>query len=275
MVAMDAQPRLGWATVVSAAAHVLLLAMAARFPGTDAPRPVHHVELIAVSLIGTPGGSPDDGGASAPGPEVASPPPPIAASAPPPAPPPIVAKRTAPPIPRAPSPKQVVTRPKAVSTPRPSETEAARRPAAPSTAPPAAATGEGQEQASASGRGAGTRGEGTGAGRPGTGGRGTGSGGGEGRGDARVAYAANPRPEYPLIARRMGMEGVVLLSVLVRRDGDVGDIDVQQSSGFPALDDAALRTVRSRWRFVPARKDGEAVDARVTVPIRFRLSDEG
>ena len=277
MVAMDAQPRLGWATVVSAAAHVLLLAMAARFPGTPAPLLVQHVELIPVALIGTPGGSPANGGASAPVPE-AAPPPPVAANPPPVARPPIVAKRPAPPIPPTPSPKQVVTRPKPIPKPRPTAPEVAESPKAPSTAtaPTAtAAAGDSDGQSASSGRGTGDRGEGTGVGHPGSGGRGTGRGGGEGRGDARVAYAANPRPEYPLIARRMGMEGVVLLSVLVRRDGDVGDIDLQQSSGFPALDDAALRTVRSRWRFVPARKDGEPVDARVTVPIRFRLSDEG
>jgi hypothetical protein len=36
-----------------------------------------------------------------------------------------------------------------------------------------------------------------------------------------------------------------------------------------------VKTVRERWRFVPAREGNAAVAARVTVPIRFRLADAG
>ena len=262
MVVMEAQPRLGWTVALSAAMHLLLLVMAARLPR---PKPIlapSHLTLIPVALIGNPGGA---NGGAAPAPETVAPP-----ALPPPPAPAVLVKQSVPPRPA----KQVVTRAKKPSLPA----YVATRPPAPATTVPSSASrGEVTDRATmaAGGPGTGTSGEGTDAGRPGRGGRGTGSGGGAGGGDARVAYAANPRPEYPLLARRMGMEGVVLLSVLVRRDGGVGDIDVQKSSGFPALDDAALRTVRSRWRFVPARKDGEPVDARVTVPIRFHLSDEG
>ena len=47
-----------------------------------------------------------------------------------------------------------------------------------------------------------------------------------------------------------------------------------RSSGFAPLDESAVTTVRERWRFVPARRDGVAVESRVTVPIRFRLAGE-
>jgi protein TonB len=50
-------------------------------------------------------------------------------------------------------------------------------------------------------------------------------------------------------------------------------VSVKQSSGFPLLDDSATSTVRGRWRFIPARHDGVPVESRVTVPIRFRLTD--
>jgi len=43
--------------------------------------------------------------------------------------------------------------------------------------------------------------------------------GGDGSGGARVAYGTNPLPPYPLVARRLGKEGVVLLEVLVAPDG--------------------------------------------------------
>ena len=127
--------------------------------------------------------------------------------------------------------------------------------------PPAPAAGDG-----AGGGSAGPlAGNGTGAGGDGT--------GGDGSGGARVAYGSNPLPPYPLVARRLGKEGVVLLDVLVAPDGHAADVRIARSSGFAALDDSALTTVRDHWRFIPARHDGEPVASRVTVPIRFRLEE--
>jgi protein TonB len=90
--------------------------------------------------------------------------------------------------------------------------------------------------------------------------------------DVKAAYLGNPRPPYPLVARRRGMEGVVLLRVLVAPDGHVASIDVARGSGFPVLDRSALDAVRD-WRFRPASQGGKAVEALVEVPIRFSLSD--
>jgi len=101
-----------------------------------------------------------------------------------------------------------------------------------------------------------------------------GGGGGDGGGDtgARAAYDTNPLPPYPLMARRLRKEGLVLLQVLVAADGHAAEVRVLHSSGFTPLDDSALTTVRERWRFIPARRDGVPVESRVTVPIRFRLA---
>src|SRR6266702_4518277 len=98
--------------------------------------------------------------------------------------------------------------------------------------------------------------------------------GGDGSGGARVAYGTTPLPPYPLVARRLGKEGVVLLEVLVAPDGRAADVRMICSSGFAPLDESAVTTVRERWRFVPARRDGVPVESRVTVPIRFRLAGE-
>jgi protein TonB len=105
-------------------------------------------------------------------------------------------------------------------------------------------------------------------------GAGNGDGGGDG-GDpnsiAHADYARNPPPAYPAIARRRAQQGTVTVSVLVGADGSVERAEVADSSGFETLDDAALETVRSRWRFVPARHRGLAVESWVLVPIRFAL----
>jgi protein TonB len=108
----------------------------------------------------------------------------------------------------------------------------------------------------------------------GSGGQGDGSGG-DGSGGARVAYGANPLPPYPLVARRLGKEGVVVLEVMVASDGSPSEVRVVETSGFAPLDQSAVATVQTRWRFVPARRDGVPVASRVTVPIRFRLDRAG
>jgi protein TonB len=86
-------------------------------------------------------------------------------------------------------------------------------------------------------------------------------------------YQVNPKPPYPLIARRIGAQGEVLLRVLVRQDGSVAAVELAQSSGFSLLDESATRTVRENWRFIPAQHDGIPVESWVEVPIRFVLAD--
>ena len=87
-----------------------------------------------------------------------------------------------------------------------------------------------------------------------------------------AAYLHNPRPLYPPLSRRLGEEGKVLLRVRVSREGLAAAVDLEKSSNFERLDDAA-RAVVSRWRFVPARRGDEAIEATVIVPIVFRLDD--
>jgi protein TonB len=81
-----------------------------------------------------------------------------------------------------------------------------------------------------------------------------------------------PRPTYPLLARRKGWEGLVLLAVEVNELGCPNTIQVKRSSGYPALDEAAMEAAK-RWHFAPARKAGRIVTATVEVPIRFSLKD--
>jgi len=87
---------------------------------------------------------------------------------------------------------------------------------------------------------------------------------------ASPLYRSNPPPEYPSIARRRGQEGVVLLEALVEITGKVSQLRLLNSSGYHALDNAALRAVRN-WRFTPGTINGEQRQMRVKVPVRFRL----
>ncbi|MDL2123982.1 MAG: energy transducer TonB [Deltaproteobacteria bacterium] len=83
-------------------------------------------------------------------------------------------------------------------------------------------------------------------------------------------YDKNPSPEYPLIARRRGFQGTVVLEVMVDRNGRVGELRVLKSSGYKVLDRAAGESVRD-WIFKPAIKGNEKIEMWVRVPVCFKL----
>jgi protein TonB len=87
-----------------------------------------------------------------------------------------------------------------------------------------------------------------------------------------VAYLNNPRPAYPPIARKLGLEGVVLLRVDVSAKGTPEKIVIAQTSGASLLDEAAMKAVQG-WTFVPARRGDAAIAHPVEVPIRFQLKN--
>jgi protein TonB len=129
--------------------------------------------------------------------------------------------------------------------------------------------GPGRDGAAGSGEGAGI---GAGQGE----GIGEGTGGGTGGGPFRPGSGIDPpallrevKPDYPEDARRRSLEGDVVLEIVVRRDGSVGDVRVIQSLGA-SLDQRAIEAVR-QWRFDPARRRGAPVDVLVEVSVEFKL----
>jgi protein TonB len=138
-----------------------------------------------------------------------------------------------------------------------------------------AASAETESQGPGSGGGAGS-GQGTGMGEGSGSGIGPGSGGGTGGGPYRPGSGITPpsvlrevRPDYTEEARRRGIEGDVVLEIVVRADGSVGSARVTQGLGG-GLDGRALDAVR-QWRFSPAHRYGTAVDVIVEVAVEFKL----
>jgi TonB family protein len=78
------------------------------------------------------------------------------------------------------------------------------------------------------------------------------------------------RPQYPPMARRLGQEGGVLIEVRVLEDGRPTDARVEQSSGHPLLDQAALEAVQNAT-FVPAGAENKAASQPHRIPISFAL----
>lgn len=83
---------------------------------------------------------------------------------------------------------------------------------------------------------------------------------------------ANPSFVYPVMANVYGVEGKLIVRVQVLADGTPGQMLLKQSSGNGILDRDAKEQL-ARWRFNPARKNGQAVTAWVDVPVTYRLPE--
>lgn len=88
----------------------------------------------------------------------------------------------------------------------------------------------------------------------------------------RLQYLDAPPPAYPRAAQTQHREGVVMLQITVGVDGRPISVEIAQSSGHRDLDAAARMHVLKRWRFHPAMKDGQAIQAIGLVPIEFKLN---
>jgi periplasmic protein TonB len=76
-------------------------------------------------------------------------------------------------------------------------------------------------------------------------------------------------PDYPMVAKRMGREGKVLLRLTIDETGKLLHVEVMEHSGY-GFADAAVEAVK-RSTFIPARKDGRTIMARALLPVKFML----
>jgi TonB family protein len=77
------------------------------------------------------------------------------------------------------------------------------------------------------------------------------------------------RPEYPLLARQMKVQGSVVLDAMIGKDGGIQDLQVVQ--GPTILAEAAREAVR-QWRFKPYLQDGRAVETQAHITVNFMIS---
>ncbi len=130
------------------------------------------------------------------------------------------------------------------------------------------------------GRGTGV-GEGSGAGvGPGSGG-GMGGGVGGGIGSGVGPYVVGngvtnpivlykPLPHYTEEARKARAEGIVLIQAVVRKDGSVDSFKILRGLGY-GLDESAIETIATKWRFKPGTRNGVPVDVWANIEVTFRL----
>jgi|RhiMetStandDraft_4_1073278.scaffolds.fasta_scaffold126334_2 TonB family protein len=79
------------------------------------------------------------------------------------------------------------------------------------------------------------------------------------------------KPQYTKEAMAAGIQGSVLLNVVVQKDGTVGQVDIARSlDKVYGLDESAIKAAKG-WRFEPGKKDGKPVAVLVTIELSFYL----
>jgi periplasmic protein TonB len=260
----------GWSLLASAGFHglvaliLLLIALLGVAPLPEEP-------MLRVTLLQEgPGAAGAAGGAEGGGEQAA------AATAPPSAesteaettpvqelpPPPAAQPTTLPPKPAPPHHKPPPHRLAKTPTPAPQPPQLAQA-QAPSTV--AAAPGHGNEQGDASGTGTGAEGAGHGA---------IGDGPIEGPGDDyldRLRRWLNRYKQYPQAAEQRKEEGRLVVSFTILHDGTVLDPRIERSSGFPLLDEAALRMLRDASPVPPLPATYRAERVGIDLPVDFTI----
>ena len=78
--------------------------------------------------------------------------------------------------------------------------------------------------------------------------------------------------KYPADAKQQGMDGMVLIQLVVEKDGSLSNFKVMRKGKLPSLDAEALRVVKSLPKFTPGRNEkGQTVRVKYSIPVRFKL----
>ena len=89
-------------------------------------------------------------------------------------------------------------------------------------------------------------------------------------GDAALMQYLSSHIKYPVIAEENGIQGRVVCTFVVERDGSITDVRVVKSVD-PSLDKEAKRVIGSMPKWIPGKQNGAAVRVKYTVPVTFRL----
>ena len=78
---------------------------------------------------------------------------------------------------------------------------------------------------------------------------------------------------YPEDAKESGTQGSVIVSFIVEKDGSISNARVKNPT-YPSLDEEALRLISAMPKWTPGKQNGEAVRAKLSLPVTFRLKDK-
>ncbi len=91
-------------------------------------------------------------------------------------------------------------------------------------------------------------------------------------GDAALMKFLNSHIHYPAAAEENNVQGRVIVQFVVGKDGSVSQAKIARGV-HPALDNEALRVVRSLPKFIPGKQNGQPVSVWYTLPVQFKLQN--
>jgi len=89
-------------------------------------------------------------------------------------------------------------------------------------------------------------------------------------GPSALMQYLNSNIKYPVVAEENGVQGRVVCTFVVEKDGSITDVRVVKSVD-PSLDKEATRVVKGMPKWIPGKQNGSAVRVKYTVPVTFRL----
>jgi len=89
-------------------------------------------------------------------------------------------------------------------------------------------------------------------------------------GDAELMKYLSSHIKYPVVAEENGIQGRVIATFVVERDGSISDVKVIKSVD-PSLDKEAIRVLKQMPKWIPGKQNGSAVRVKYTVPVTFKL----
>ena len=78
---------------------------------------------------------------------------------------------------------------------------------------------------------------------------------------------------YPEMARKQRLSGTVMLAVVIRRDGVVEDVQIEESSGSALLDQAAVQSAGRASPVPPFPADVSADSRKLLIPYRYQITE--
>ncbi|MCR5199134.1 MAG: energy transducer TonB [Prevotella sp.] len=89
-------------------------------------------------------------------------------------------------------------------------------------------------------------------------------------GDGALMQYLSSHIKYPVVAEENGIQGRVVCTFVVERNGSITDVRVVKSVD-PSLDKEAVRVIKGMPNWIPGKQNGSAVRVKYTVPVTFRL----
>ena len=85
-----------------------------------------------------------------------------------------------------------------------------------------------------------------------------------------ILFDRQPKPRYPMVSRKLGEEGTVLVKGCIEENGSIRNVEIINGSGHARLDAEAIETVR-RWTFSGSNQKSKKIISCYRIPIQFVL----